>query len=147
MNLHEYFLELAQIEENASRLYLKFSKECSEKLKSVLISISKEEAKHKKIMFELSSNEDLKEKQINKYLEDILQKQFNYIYSNNKLKLTYEKDLFVFALQLEKNSIEIYTKLLCIFEVDSYGHKETKYLIKEERKHMIYILNKLYEMK
>jgi len=71
-----------------------------------------------------------------------------YLFNNDKkLNLNSEKDFFVFALQLERNSVEIYTQLLNIFEEDSYGYKSFEYLIKEERKHMLYILNKLYELK
>ena len=148
MNLQECFLKLAKIEEDGSLLYKKFSKECSEKLKPVVISFSEEEEEHKKIMLELSNNEKLKEKQLDEDVEKVFQKQVDYLYNNDKkLNLTSEKEFFIFALQLEKNSVEIYTKLLCIFEIDSYGYKSFEYLIKEERKHMLYILNKLYELK
>ncbi|MGY0374745.1 hypothetical protein [Clostridium sp. JNZ J1-5] len=57
-----------------------------------------------------------------------------------------EKEFFQFALQIEKNSIDIYTKLLGSFEADCYEYKIFETLIKEEKKHMIFILNKLYEI-
>ena len=149
MNLQECFLELAQSEEDGALLYQKLSEVCSEKLKPVVISFSKEEEKHKKVMLELSNNEELKEKQLGEDVENIFQKQVENLNNNynKKLNLTSEKEYFLLALQLEKNSIEIYTKLLCIFETDSYGYKNFEDLIKEERKHMLYILNKLYELK
>ena len=148
MNLQECFLKLAKIEDDGSKLYQKFSQECSEKLKYVVISMSKEEEEHRKIMLELSNNDKLKEKRLDVDIEKVIQKQVDYLYNDSKkLTLTSEKDFFVFALQLEKNSGEIYTKLLNSFEPDTYGYKRFEYLIKEERKHMLYILNKLYDLK
>ena len=146
MNLQECFLELSRSEEVASELYKKFSEVCSEKLKPVVISFSQEEKKHKIFMQKLSNNENFKEKHLDEDIEEVFQKQNNYL-NNKKLKLTLEKDFFVFALQLEKNSVEIYTKLLSIFETDFYIYKSFEELIKEERRHMLYILNKLYELK
>lgn len=148
MNVQECFLKLAQIEEDGAELYQKFSEECSEKLKPVVISFSEEEETHKEIMLELSNNEKLKEKQLDQYGREAFQKQVDYLNNNyKKLNLTSEKEFFGFALQLEKNSVEIYTELLSIFETDCYGYKKFEALIKEERKHMLYILNKLYELK
>ena len=146
MNLQECFLELSRSEEVASELYKKFSEVCNEKLKPVVISFSQEEKKHKIFMQKLSNNENFKEKHLDEDIEEVFQKQNNYL-NNKKLKLTLEKDFFVFALQLEKNSVEIYTKLLSIFETDFYIYKSFEELIKEERRHMLYILNKLYELK
>ena len=149
MNLQECFLELARSEEDGALLYQKLSEVCSEKLKPVVISFSIEEEKHKKIMIELSNDEKLKENQLDEDVEKVFQKQVDNLNNNynKKLNLTSEKEYFLLALQLEKNSVEIYTKLLCIFEIDSYGYKNFENLIKEERKHMIYVLNKLYELK
>jgi rubrerythrin len=148
MNLQECFLRLAQLEADAGKLYGKFSEQCSERLKPVVISFSKEEEKHKSYMLELSSNENLKEKQINEDLEAMFDDQVNYLNSDDEiLDLNSEKDFFGFALKLEKNSVEIYTKLLGDFQTDSNEYKGFEALIKEERKHMLYILNKLYELK
>ena len=147
MKLKECFLKLAKIEEDGSLLYRRFSEICGEKLKPVVIAFSKEEEKHKIIMLELSNNEKLKENRLNDASENIFQRQVDLLNSNDiKLNRISEKEFFVFALQLEKNSIEIYTELLYIFEMDSYMYKRFENLIKEERKHMVYILSKLYEL-
>lgn len=148
MNLQECFLKLAKIEGEAGQLYEKFSEECSERLKLAAMAFSNEEEEHKIYMLELSSNENLKEKQINVDLEVMFNDQVNYLNSNDEmLDLNSEKDFFGFALKLEKNSVEIYTKLLDNFQTESNEYKGFEALIKEERKHMLYILNKLYELK
>jgi hypothetical protein len=148
VNLQECFLKLAKIEEGGSELYQKFSQECSEKLKPVVISFSEEEEKHKSFMIELSNYENLKEEQLHEDVEKVFKKQVDYLNNKDeKLDLTSEKDFFGFALQLEKNSVEIYTELLRIFETDSHGYKSFEELINQERKHMLYILNRLYELK
>jgi rubrerythrin len=148
MNLQQCFLELAKIEEGGAELYQNFSEDCSEKLKPVVISFSKEEEKHKSFMLELSNNKKIKEDKLHVNVEKVFQKQVDYLNNKDKkLDLTSEKEFFGFALQLEKNSVEIYTELLRIFETDSHGYKSFEELIKEERKHMLYILNRLYELK
>ncbi|MBK5241552.1 hypothetical protein [Clostridium sp.] len=148
MNLQECFLKVAQSEENAAELYEKISVECSERLKPVVISFSKEEIGHKNYMLELASNEKLNEKQLHDEIEEIIKYQEIDLKSNHKaLDITSEKDFFGFALKLEKNSVELYTKLLDTFNSDSNEYKGFEVLIKEERKHMLYILNKLYELK
>jgi len=148
MDLQECFLKLAEIEESGAKLYEKFSQQCSEKLKPVVSSFSAEEEKHKNIMFDLSKDEKSKEEQLQKDVEDVFQKQADYLKNKDgKLDLTSEKEFFGFALLLEKNSVEIYTNLLGIFEIDSIRYKCFENLINQERKHMLYILNKLYELK
>jgi rubrerythrin len=148
MDLQECFLRLAQIEEDGAELYQKFAEESSEKLKPVVILFSQEEEKHKELMLELSNNEKLKAEQLCEDVEKVIQKQVDYSNKNSKnLSLTSEKEFFKFSLQLEKNSIEIYTKLLGIFEKESFPFISFEALIGEERKHMLYILNKLYELK
>ena len=93
MNLQECFLKLAKSEENAAELYKKISEECSERLKPVVISFSKEEIEHKNYMLELSSNEKLKEKQLHEEIEGIFKHQENNLKSNHKaLDITSEKD-------------------------------------------------------
>lgn len=147
MNLHEYFLELAQIEEVASELYRKFSEICAESYKTEMILLSKEEEKHREFLIELSNDKDLMAETSNKVVNSLLY-QTEYITNNcKKLDLNSEKALFKFALHIEKNSIDIYINLLSNFEKETNIYKSIEGLIKEERKHMIYILNRLYELK
>jgi len=42
MNLHQWFLKLAEIEDEGAKLYEEFSKKCSEKLKPVALSFALE---------------------------------------------------------------------------------------------------------
>lgn len=148
MNLEECCLALAKLEEDGSVLYKKFSEKCSENLKPVVLAFSSEEEKHKKLLLELSKDRVFKGKQINDNINDIFNQQIDYINNKSKnIKLDEEKEFFLFALQLEKNSIVMYTKLLKIFEINSYEYKSFEKLIKEEKSHMVYILNKLYEVK
>lgn len=147
MNLQECFLKLASIEEQDADLYKKFSENCAKKLKPTVLSFSKEEENHKVLMIELSNDEKLKEKQLHKDIEKVLESHTHSANTNKRLNLASEKDFFGFALQLEKSSIEIYTELLNFFESDSYEYKSFEALIKEEKKHMLYILNRLYELK
>jgi len=147
MNLQECFLALAQFEEEGAKFYQEFSAKCSEQLKSVVITFSKEEIRHKEFMLEFSKDEKLIKEQLDEKVETLFKIQINNIMDNNKdLNLTSEKEFFRFSLKLEKYSIEIYSMIGKLFESDSYEHNIFEELIKEERKHMLFILNKLYEL-
>jgi len=98
-------------------------------------------------MLDLFDDEIFKEKQLDEDSEVILQQHLDFLKNNgNQLNLTSEKDFFQFSLQLEKNSIEMYTQQLIIFETDSDGYKRLECAIKDEKKHMIFILNRLHEL-
>lgn len=146
MNLKECFLKLAEIEEYGSELYKQSSEKCSEKLRPVLLSLSLEEKQHKDTIIKLYEDDKLKVIKLENNMEKIIDYQVDYLNNEKNLGFYEEKEFFKFALQLEKNSIEIYEKILEIFAIGSYEYKIFETLIKEEKKHMIYILNKLYEL-
>ncbi|MBK5245469.1 MAG: hypothetical protein JJE18_10780 [Eubacteriaceae bacterium] len=148
MKFQECFLKLADIEELAKNIYENFSKSCNEKLKPVVLAFSKEEAKHQNLMVEISGDDRYTEKKINKDMDLILNRQIDHIKINGEnLDMNSEKDFFQFALQIEKNSIDMYTAQLSAFENDSNEFTIFENIIKEERKHMLYILDQLYELR
>jgi len=148
MNLQESLLILADLEKDAAELYEKFSRECSKELNPIMVSFSKEEKKHEIIVIDLYKIDDLREKQLNEQTKKAIEKQINYINCNSKtLNLNSQKDFFRYSLQMEKNSIDIYTELFNICEKNAYKHVNFENLIEEERKHMLYIIEKLYKMK
>ncbi|MBC3797654.1 ferritin family protein [Acetobacterium tundrae] len=148
MNLQEYFLELSHIEELGKDLYEKFSESCSDKLKPVVLAFSQEEAKHQQLMLDLSVRKGLSEEKTDKEIESILNQQIDHITINGRnLDINSEKDFFQFALQLEKNSIDIYTTQLNAYEKESNEYKTFENITKEERKHMLFILDRLYKLK
>ncbi|MBC3889369.1 hypothetical protein GH810_13725 [Acetobacterium paludosum] len=148
MNLQEYFLELSHVEKLGEDLYEEFSESCSEKLKPVVLAFSQEEAKHQRLMLDLSRDEHIKDEMVNKEIELILNQQIDHIKINGgKLDIHSEKEFFQFALQVEKNSIDIYSAQLSVYEKESNKYKMFKNITKEERKHMLFILDRLYELK
>lgn len=148
MNLGECFLELANMEEEAANLYKEFSEICSENLKDVIIKLSDEEKKHIGIVYKVSENIKFKEKELGELVNKVFKQQVDYMNVKDKSEiLTKEKNFFIFALQMEKNSIEIYTELLKLFKQDSQECKNFEMLLNEEKNHMIYVLNQLHELK
>lgn len=146
MNLQECFLKLTQIEEEGAELYKKASLKCSEKLRPAILSFYQEEKEHKNTMMELHKEGRFKLQKLDEDIEKIFNYQVDYMNKEKNFDFNDEKEFFQFALQIEKNSIDIYTKLLGSFEADCYEYKIFETLIKEEKKHMIFILNKLYEI-
>lgn len=148
MNFQECFLKLADIEELSKEMYQNFSKSCNEKLKPVVLAFSKEEAKHQKLMVKFSVDDRCTEKKISEEIALILNQQIDHIKINGeKLDMNCEKYFFQYALQTEKYSINIYTAQLRKFENDSSAFIMFKNIIKEERKHMLFILDRLYELR
>lgn len=146
MNLQECFLKLTQIEEEGAELYKKASLKCSKKLRPAILSFYQEEKEHKNTMMELHKEGRFKLQKLDEDIEKIFNYQVDYMNKGKNFDFNDEKEFFQFALQIEKNSIDIYTKLLESFEADCYEYKIFETLIKEEKKHMIFILNKLYEI-
>ncbi len=148
MNLKEWFLLLAKVEEDGAELYKRFSEVCSEKLKPVIRSFAQEEFKHKRLMIDLASDDQYKNIQLDKMVSEISLQQADYIANNcDSVNSPLDKEFLQFALELEKNYIEIYKRQLTIFPADSSEYKKFKNIIEEARKHMIFILNKLNDMK
>ncbi len=148
MTLQEWFLMLAKIEEDGAELYEKFSEHTTGKLKSVIFGFAQEELKHKKLMIDLSSDNKFMDTQINTTVAVLSQQQADYVAENRtNINFTSAKDFMQFALQLEKNYIEVYKRQLEIFEVDSKDYKRFKNVIEESRKHMVFIVNILNDLK
>lgn len=148
MTLQEWFLMLAKIEEDGAELYKKFSEFSSGKLKSVILGFAQEEFKHKRLMIDLSSNYQFNGIQLNETVAMLSQQQADYVANNCvNINLSSEKEFLQFALQLEKNYIEIYKRQLDIFDLDSNEYKRFKIVIEESRKHMVFIVNILNDLK
>lgn len=146
MNLSQCFLRLSEIEEDGAERYRIFSEGTSEKLRAVAISFAQEEYKHRKMMIELSRQEEFKNIYLNDEVKEAIQIQLDYSAKNsNNVDRTSEKEFFKYSLQQEKNSIKTYEKIREMIEEDSNHYNQFESLIGEEKKHMIFILNKLYE--
>lgn len=144
MNLRECFLELIRIEEKGADIYLNFSKMCSEQIKPVLVLFSEQESKHMKALLALSKYERLQNKKLDLHTEENFKEQLDYL-NNEEINPVTEKEFFKYALQLEKNSAQLYESLAAEFEPDTYENKVFSDLMKEEKRHMIFILKRLYE--
>ena len=148
MNFQEYFLKLAEIEVLGEEMYENISKSCREKLKPVALALAKEEAQHQELMIKLSQDDRCTGNKLNEEIELILNQQIDHIkIIGEKLDTNCEKDFFQYALQIEKNSIDMYTAQLSAFENDSNAFIMFENIINEERKHMLYILDRLYKLR
>lgn len=148
MNLQEYFLELAKIEELGEELYQRFSESCCDKLKPVVSAFSKEEGRHQKKMMDLAADKQGIMKNLDPEMLNNLNKQIEHIKINGeKLDQESEKEFFQFALQIEKNSVDIYSGQLSQFKKETSEYKIFENIIREERKHMLFIIEKLHDLR
>jgi hypothetical protein len=148
MNIKTCLLKIADAEDDASILYHNYSQNCSERLKPVLLAFSKEEATHKFEVLELAAYAEFDKKYLHEDAKKFLLKQLaNANGNSDSLNFAIDKDFFKYALQLEKNSIEIYRCLMEVLQSESYGYDKLGEMINTEKRHMLYILNQLYELK
>jgi rubrerythrin len=134
---------MVKLEENARILYLMLAEMCDVRIKNTMLNFSQEEEKHKEIILGIfkETENDL---ELNNEVLSLIQPQNLYEISKNSLQK--DKDFFVFALNTEKQSIEIYTKILNIFQKNSEEYNLFFDLIEQEKKHMLYILKILHEL-
>lgn len=147
MKLVDLYTSLLKLEDNASELYIQFAQICDIRMKNTMVEFSKEEKMHKvfihKAFLKLDDNLDL-----NKEVESLLNEQLNLTKENVKtLFFKKDKDFFIYALTIEKNSIDLYTKVYEMFAMDSPESTIFNELIQQERKHMLYIVKKIQELK
>jgi rubrerythrin len=110
--------------------------------------LAKEEMRHKKMLLEISLNTEIKEEIVSEDVNLALQKQINYIGAEgSSVDLFSEKAFFRFALELERNSAEIYQKIMSMIQNDLYEYSKIESIYEEEKNHMVYVLSKLYELK
>ncbi len=148
MNIKTCLLKIADAEDDAAILYHNFSQNCSERLKPVLLAFSKEEATHKAEIIELAAYAEFEKKYLHEDAKKFLLKQLaNANGNSDSLNFAIDKDFFKYALQIEKNSIEIYRCLMEVLQSESHGYDKLGEMINAEKRHMLYILNQLYELK
>lgn len=145
MILQDCIKELIKIEENASELYDKEVSKIEEKFKPVMIILTNEELKHRKDLFKLLKKRELLDYVLNKEIVECLDSQKEHLTRGFSGQPS-QKEFFKFALQLEKNSAELYEKLAATITLN-YKHENIfSKLVLEEKRHMIFILNMLHEM-
>ena len=146
MKANELAGYMIQLEDNARILYLRFSEVCNPGLKDTMISLSKEEGRHQEMIADIFRviKDDVNVDRIE--IANLIEKQqqfFNKMEEN--ISEVGDKDFFIFALGIEKDSINIYSKILEKVKSNYEQYLIFENLIEEERKHTLFILDRLYE--
>lgn len=147
MKLREYVEKLIQMELDAAKLYEEIEQVTSEEIAVAARTFKEEEYSHadilKKIFLNLPPEELSKE--VNS--SSVNDHELNSSIEAEDESLQNRKNFFLFALQGEKDSLELYGKLKRLFKDDETLSKTFDNLLLEERKHMYFILKNLHEMK
>lgn len=147
MQLNEFCENMIQIEENAKVFYENLAGICDERIKEAVIMFARQEEKHKEIMEKLFKNLVDVKLDLNEEIKQIINEQMNFINKNKYINFEKEKDFFNFAFEIEKKSIDAYSRIIGVFETDTEEYKLFYSLIEEEKKHMIFILKIIHELK
>lgn len=146
MKANELAGYMIQLEDNARILYLRFSEVCNPALKDTMIALSMEEERHQQmiadIFREIKEDVNVDHMEIAKLIEK--QQQF-YNKMEENIAGVGDKDFFIFALGIEKDSINIYSEILEKVKSNYQQYLVFQNLIDEERKHTLFILDRLYE--
>src|SRR6056297_835591 len=148
MILNDLLKKLIQTESNASEVYEHIAAVNEGDIKATALTFSKEEKNHSQVIKSILDLEEGLEIEVPEEVELIIE-------TNDKeggdtdseLAGASRKQLFKFALQMEKNSVNLYEKISQCFETKTTGKQQFEKLAKEERSHMYFILKKLHELK
>lgn len=147
MKLSEYVEKLIQMELDAAKLYEEIEQVTSEEIAAAARTFKEEEYSHatilKKIFLNLPPEELSKE--VDSISVDAYESNSNTVAQDENFQN--RKNFFLFALQGEKDSLELYGKLKRLFKDDETLSQTFDNLLLEERKHMYFILKNLHEMK
>lgn len=147
MNLRELLEKIALSEEHAMNIYKKIAEKGEENIKKTAEVFAEEKRRHSEEMRKhLKVNEELEEPipaEIFMLLEIDGKGQESILQREGITK----KELFTYALKLEKNSILLYEELVKHFQFSPSWSQVFTNLKEEERKHMYFILRNLHEFK
>lgn len=149
MTLRDLLKALIDTEDSASEIYEEIAKRSNGEIVDISLMFAKEEKSHSKrigaLLQILNDANDIVPMEIS-----LLLKQFRTLNEKiytEEVQLATRKELFLYALQMEKDSIVFYQEIEKLFEQFLEGKRLFTQLVEEERKHMYFILMKLHELK
>lgn len=146
MKANELAGYMIQLEDNARILYLRFSEVCKPGLKDTMISLSNEEERHQEMIADIfgAIKDDVNVDQME--IANLIEKQQQFFDKmEENISSVGDKEFFIFALGIEKDSINIYSRILEKVKSNYEQYVIFENLIEEERKHTLFILDRLYE--
>lgn len=147
MKFYDYIDKFIDLERKASNVYEKIKLNSPEKIANIAETFSKEELKHVEWLEGLKQSIPDNEVEINEEFYYISDFNFKSVDSKgSEFKVETEKDLFLFSLQMEKNSILMYSEFKNNFPTESDEYELFKRIIDEERSHMFLILKVLHDL-
>lgn len=148
MILGELLEEIFKDEEYASLVYERIAAVNEEDIKATALTFVKEEKDHSKV---IQSIIELGEGLENPVPEEVVLKLKMSKKEGKDASLDLagasRKQLFHYALQMEKDSIAQYEDIARCFDSETMGRQQFEKLAKDERNHMYFILKKLHELK
>lgn len=148
MGLNEFYQNMIQIEENARVFYEELAGFCEDRIKETVITFAKQEEMHKEIIKELFGNIENVNLDLSEKAKEIIKEQEEFIKNNNKnINFGKEKEFFNFAFSIEMKGIDTYSEIIKNFKKNTEEYNLFNNLIEEEKKHMLFILKKLHELK
>lgn len=148
MIFKELLEHIVSTEERAGRIYESIAKISDDDIKKTAVSFAKQEQHHKEIINEFIRDGNELDQVVPENATLLLES-----YENNQREALIKnvsvsrKELFKFALQMEKDSITLYEEIIRLFHLEDLSKKYFEKLVKEERGHMYYVLKQLHELK
>lgn len=146
MILKECTKELIKMEESASKFYDSMAEVAEPRLYDAMKKLAREEEGHMRALISLLGSSEGQDDVISQNAEKALVSQ-QLLIKEGIGESCSQKDLFKFALTIEEKSVEIYKQLAEEFEYKEMHGKTFTDFIQEEKKHMMFILKILYDLK
>ena len=148
MNIKELLKKLVDSEDYVAQLYKKIAKTSEDEFAETVLLFAKQEGTHAirigSLLNQLENPDAVVPMEIALLPQWSLTNESVHAESTN---FTTRKKLFLYALQVEKDSIVLYEEIVRLFNEDTEGKRIFVQLIEEERKHMYFILRRLHELK
>lgn len=148
MIFNELLEHIINTEERAGLIYESIAELNDGEIKTIAMNFAKQERHHKEMIKKFIEEADELSQEVSENAYLLL----NSYEKNQKETVikkvdTTRKELFKLALQMEKDSINIYEEIIRLFALEGLSKDYFEKLIKEERGHMYYILKQLHDMK
>jgi|GEM_PF-1085409 len=148
MIFRELLEHIITTEERAGEIYENIAKISDGDLEMTALNFARQEQHHKETIKKfINESKELSQKvpeNATLLLESYEKSQVEAVIKNISSS---RKELFKFALQMEKDSITLYEEIIRLFHLENFSKEYFEKLVKEERGHMYFVLKQLHELK
>ncbi len=146
MNLHDVLQVLVTSENDAGAVYETIAGRNEGEVARTSLVFAEQERRHAQRIKTLVDQVDGMDELVNEDMAKLLTLYVIESETKRELKSASRKQLFRYALQIEKDSVLLYQEIAGFFEPETPGRNQFDALVTEERAHMYFVLKQLHDL-